>query len=337
MRLIQWLVFGLFLLPVYVSFLVPGRASARRGIIALNVAESASKDAIGSFMEVMELPAGARSIALICSKIEEAKRQKEADVGLGDVSGSVQSTIVLKFLEWKRWDLLSSLLKKDRQEYIETVSFFSNTIPRGDLPNVQGVEYQYPIYSSSSSSSSQAKAIAATNTDSLSLSRQDQNQDQNQNQDQGKDQGKEKEKRGGLSIADAAFVSSSNQNQKNQKEEKEEKVLQFTSTTSLSHDALSLTSQTSLTEDCTLTNATYSDSTVDKAFMGIFRNLVQQESGWASPLPGIKGLLDEGRHYMLSERGTAGTYTTFTYNTYIHTQTSYIIVSARHPLLTFNM
>ena len=56
--------------------------------------------------------------------------------------------------------------------------------------------------------------------------------------------------------------------------------------------------------DCALPSITFSESPLDKFLLGIFRGLVQREIGWKSELKGIKGLLEEGRHFMLSEEGT---------------------------------
>lgn len=61
---------------------------------------------------------------------------------------------------------------------------------------------------------------------------------------------------------------------------------------------------TDLTPDCALPNVTYSDSVLDDVLLGVFRSLVQDEIKYSSPQRGIKGLLEEGRHYMLSEEGT---------------------------------
>ena len=57
--------------------------------------------------------------------------------------------------------------------------------------------------------------------------------------------------------------------------------------------------------DCTLPNKTFADSPLDNFLLSIFRDLVRKEIQWKSNTPGIKGLLEEGRHYMLSEQGTA--------------------------------
>ncbi len=52
-------------------------------------------------------------------------------------------------------------------------------------------------------------------------------------------------------------------------------------------------------------NTTYSDSPLDVALLAFFRSLVQRQINYKSTLGGIKGLLDEGRTYMLSEEGSA--------------------------------
>lgn len=56
--------------------------------------------------------------------------------------------------------------------------------------------------------------------------------------------------------------------------------------------------------DCKLPNQTYTDSILDKFLLAYFRRFVQDEVKFKSPLKGIRGLLDEGRHYMLSSEGT---------------------------------
>ena len=58
-----------------------------------------------------------------------------------------------------------------------------------------------------------------------------------------------------------------------------------------------------LISDCALPNITYSESPLDKVLLYIFRDLVRKEIQWRSNTPGIKGLLEEGRHYMLSPAG----------------------------------
>ena len=59
-----------------------------------------------------------------------------------------------------------------------------------------------------------------------------------------------------------------------------------------------------LITDCALPNVTYSESPLDKVLLYIFRDLVRKEIQWRSDTPGIKGLLEEGRHYMLSPAGS---------------------------------
>lgn len=60
-----------------------------------------------------------------------------------------------------------------------------------------------------------------------------------------------------------------------------------------------------LIDNCELPNMEYNESPLDKLLLGIFRGLVQKEIGYKSGLSGIKGLLDEGRYYKLSEEGQA--------------------------------
>lgn len=56
-------------------------------------------------------------------------------------------------------------------------------------------------------------------------------------------------------------------------------------------------------DDCALPDLQYQESPLDKLLLGIFRKLVQQEIGYKSSKEGIKGLLEEGRHFKLSEKG----------------------------------
>lgn len=58
-----------------------------------------------------------------------------------------------------------------------------------------------------------------------------------------------------------------------------------------------------LIKDCALPNVTFSESPLDILLLGIFRNLVQKEVLYKSDIPGIRGLLAEGKHYYLSELG----------------------------------
>lgn len=59
-----------------------------------------------------------------------------------------------------------------------------------------------------------------------------------------------------------------------------------------------------LVDDCTLANVTFAESPLDVGLLWVFRKLVQREIGWRSETGGILGLLEEGRHYMLSSEGT---------------------------------
>jgi len=55
--------------------------------------------------------------------------------------------------------------------------------------------------------------------------------------------------------------------------------------------------------DCKLPNQTFTDNVLDKMLLHLFRNFVQDEIKFVSPQTGILGLLEEGRHYMLSPQG----------------------------------
>lgn len=70
-----------------------------------------------------------------------------------------------------------------------------------------------------------------------------------------------------------------------------------------SSSTLSLSSS-ELIPDCSLANVTYSESPLDVLLLSIFRDIVRKETGYRSDVKGIKGLLEEGRHYMLSEEGS---------------------------------
>lgn len=70
-----------------------------------------------------------------------------------------------------------------------------------------------------------------------------------------------------------------------------------------------------LIADCVLPNQTFTESILDSLLLSIFRGLVQKEIQWKSEVPGILGLLEEGRHFMLSANGTAENQHTFVRNT----------------------
>ena len=67
--------------------------------------------------------------------------------------------------------------------------------------------------------------------------------------------------------------------------------------------AAAVASSVDLISDCALPNVTYSESPLDQVLLYIFRDLVRKEIQWRSETPGIRGLLEEGRHYMLSPAG----------------------------------
>ena len=57
------------------------------------------------------------------------------------------------------------------------------------------------------------------------------------------------------------------------------------------------------TPDCSLPAVEFQDSPLDNVLLGVFRGLVQDETKFKSPQKGIKGLLEEGKTYMLSVEG----------------------------------
>lgn len=127
------------------------------------------------------------------------------------------------FIKSKRNYALEVMLIENRENYIKTVEFFGERIPRNSLPNVQGVAYpNYP------------KPMAANGD---------------------------------------------------------------------------------LVPDCILPDVKYSESIVDKVLLNIFRRIVRREINFKSSTKGIRGLLEEGRHYMLSEEGTPENQHKFVKNT----------------------
>jgi hypothetical protein len=75
--------------------------------------------------EVFSLKASAIEITKLCDKIDAVPK----------------SSSTYKILKLARSNLLSRLLSKNREDYINTVTFLSNRIPRSELPNVQDVPY----------------------------------------------------------------------------------------------------------------------------------------------------------------------------------------------------
>lgn len=58
-----------------------------------------------------------------------------------------------------------------------------------------------------------------------------------------------------------------------------------------------------MTPDCSLPAVEFQDSPLDNILLGVFRGIVQDETKFKSPQKGIKGLLEEGKTYMLSVEG----------------------------------
>lgn len=82
----------------------------------------------------------------------------------------------------------------------------------------------------------------------------------------------------------------------------EQKIEQMTGQMSITEDQININND--LIKDCTLPNVTFSESPLDILLLGIFRNLVQKEVLYKSDIPGIRGLLAEGKHYYLSDLGS---------------------------------
>jgi len=55
--------------------------------------------------------------------------------------------------------------------------------------------------------------------------------------------------------------------------------------------------------DCALPVKIFDESLLDKVLLKIFRSIVQRQIDFKSSTKGIKGLLEEGRYYMLSTDG----------------------------------
>jgi hypothetical protein len=65
----------------------------------------------------------------------------------------------------------------------------------------------------------------------------------------------------------------------------------------------------SLVPDCTLSDMEYKDSILDQVLLYIFRSLVTKHTnGITSTIPGIRGLLEQGRTYMVQQRISHRTY-----------------------------
>jgi hypothetical protein len=71
-----------------------------------------------------------------------------------------------------------------------------------------------------------------------------------------------------------------------------------------------------LVADCELDDMTYQDSWLDKTLLSIFRKLVEKNTGGVtSDKPGIEGLLDQGRQFMLQPGQTPEAQHKMVYNT----------------------
>lgn len=164
---------------------------------------------------LFKLPATPLSIVELCDRIDTASLKSRESVLLG----------------LRRQALLATMLKKDRNEYLETVKFLGPRIPRNDLPNLQDVPY--------------------FNHQPLTAP---------------------------YSIPIPNLIEDDN-------------------------DVI-INSDEILIKDCSLPNTTFSESPLDILLLGIFRDLVQKEVLYKSELPGIKGLLEEGKYYYMSELGS---------------------------------
>ena len=157
------------------------------------------KEAVQVILEAMKLEATPLNIVSLCDTI--------------DTVGEYENSAFLRSaLNSIRYDKFVTLLKRDRETYLETASFLSSRISRQHLPNLQDV--------------------------------------------------------------------------------------------SLTQNAAPIIPVDDLLPDCALPNTTFYESPLDKFLLKVFRGLVQKEIGWRSDKEGIRGLLEEGRHYMLSESGT---------------------------------
>jgi hypothetical protein len=77
-----------------------------------------------------------------------------------------------------------------------------------------------------------------------------------------------------------------------------------TTTTVLSKNNNSSSDETSLVPDCTLEEMKYQDSILDQVLLYIFRSLVTKHTnGITSSIPGIRGLLEQGRTFMVQQKG----------------------------------
>ena len=196
---------GKFSTPVSMSYVTTSSLSSNPSQREYPTDEVESwSDSLNLIFELLSLPATPTNIVKLCDRIDVAKPNSRE----------------FSLCKFRRQSLLVSILKSNRDEYLETVKFLLNRIPRNELPNLQDIPYPSSSY---------------------------------------------------------IYQDSKNINNKIEQE--------------------------GLVADCLLPNITFTESVLDKFLLKIFRDLVRNEIQWKSDTPGIKGLLEEGRHYMLSTEG----------------------------------
>jgi hypothetical protein len=127
---------------------------------AVLMASTADDDGSVSVLDTFSLGASARSIGLLCDKINSYMASPFDDVAYTaeewkSRQGSSKKSLELRILKARRYYLLAELLRKNRVEYLEVVKFYSNTIPRNEIPNVQDL----PMFASNSNSNSKSSLI----------------------------------------------------------------------------------------------------------------------------------------------------------------------------------
>ena len=105
-----------------------------------------------------------------------------------------------------------------------------------------------------------------------------------------------------------------------------------TTTTTTSSTAVTGDDGQQLVADCELQDLSYNDSPLDKLLLSIFRKLVTENTGGVtSDIPGIKGLLAQGRQYMTKELPEGVTYADHT--TAQHTMVKNTLAGLMTPVL----
>ena len=103
-------------------------------------------------------------------------------------------------------------------------------------------------------------------------------------------------------------------------------------TTTTSSTAVTGDDGQQLVADCELQDLSYNDSPLDKLLLSIFRKLVTENTGGVtSDIPGIKGLLAQGRQYMTKELPEGVTYADHT--TAQHTMVKNTLAGLMTPVL----